>query len=76
MTLTFEQRIRNVASVVHQYTKVTRPHNGRGRMPSYAVDKHTIAGAARQLAEIVLEYLDARGLDSEEPAGVVDDLPF
>lgn len=54
------QQLRNVAAVVTQYATPTRSHNGRGRMPSYSVDKHTIAHAALHLADLVNEYLDGK----------------
>ena len=83
LTLTFEQRMRNVASCLMEYTEVKRQHNGRGRSATYMASLDTIALTGRQLAQYVLDYLDAGGLDGAhgldgevEPAGVVDDLPF
>jgi hypothetical protein len=49
-----EQALRNVARCLLEYTEVTRQHNGRGRMPTYAADAAAIRDAARQLAEMVL----------------------
>lgn len=82
--LTHEQKMRNVASILRQYTEVTRQHNGKGRPPTYAARVDAIAQTGRHLADMVLAYLDAGGLDGAhgldgeaEPAGVTrDDLPF
>ncbi len=57
--LTVEQQMRNVANVLRKYTEVTRSQNGRGRPPTYAARVDTISHTGRQLAEMVLEYLDA-----------------
>lgn len=76
----YEQQLRNVASVLMQYTEVTRPANGRGRPPTYAARVDAIAQTGRQLAEMVLAYLDAGGVDHlDAPTGTPDDddrLPF
>lgn len=56
--LTPEQKLRNVAAVAKRYATPTRQYNGRGRMPSYPVDKHTIAEVALQLAEMIEDYLN------------------
>src|SRR6185437_16056818 len=56
--LTPEQQIRNIAQVVMDYTQVTRDHNGHGRPPTYVARVDAIAGAARQLAEMVVAHLD------------------
>jgi hypothetical protein len=55
-TLTSEQQLLNVAACVMQHTEVTRRHNGRGRAATYASNVDAIAGAARQLAEMVDAY--------------------
>jgi hypothetical protein len=52
--------MRNVAACVLEYTERTRDWNGRGRPPTYAARVDAIAGAARQLAEMVLASLDTR----------------
>lgn len=46
--------LRNVARCVLDLTTITRHHNGRGRAATYNGDISAIAGAARQLAEMVL----------------------
>ncbi len=69
--LTIEQQLRNVAQIVEEYTEVTevtevmRPRTGKRRTKTYAQPVDAIAGAARQLAVIVLQYLDA---DNQEAA--------
>lgn len=60
MKPTFEQQMRNVASILRQYTEVTRPHNGKGHAPTYAARVDAIAQTGRQLADMVIEYLDKR----------------
>lgn len=52
------EALKNVAQCVMQYTEVKRHHNGKGRHYTYAADVEAIAGAARQLAELVLEQLE------------------
>lgn len=83
--LTYEQMMRNVATVLMGHTEVERAYNGRGRARTYAANVDAIAETGRQLATMVLEYLDAGGLDAAhgldgadgvQPAGVADDLPF
>ena len=69
--LTAEQKLRNVAKCLKKYSTPTRQHNGRGRMPSYSVDKHTIASVALQLAEMVEQYLDGELSDE-----IRDNSPF
>ena len=81
--LTFEQQMRNVARILVQYTERDNKAGRRSRQ-RYRADTDAIAGTGRHLAEMVLEYLDAGGLDGAHgldgeavPAGVVsDDLPF
>ncbi len=46
--------LRNVARCVLRHTAVKRLHNGRGRPSTYAADVDAIAGASRQLAEMVM----------------------
>jgi hypothetical protein len=46
--------LRNVALCVLDLTTITRQRNGRGRAQTYNGDIVAIAGAARQLAEMVL----------------------
>ena len=58
MIITPEQQLKNVATIVQRMATPTRLHNGHGRKPSYQDDKHTIASAALQLAEMVLLYHD------------------
>jgi hypothetical protein len=57
--LTDEQKMLNVAACVRQYTEVTRRWNGRGKSSTYAASVDAIAGAARQLAEMVEAYFTA-----------------
>jgi hypothetical protein len=69
--LTIEQQLRNVAQIVEEVTEVTevtevmRPRTGKRRTKTYAQNVDAIAGAARQLAAMVLQYLDA---DNQEAA--------
>jgi hypothetical protein len=53
-----EDQLRNVARILLEATEVTRPHNGRGRPASYAGSVDEIAQAGRQLAEMILDYID------------------
>lgn len=53
-----KQQLRNVAKLVIERTEPSRESNGRGRMSSYKHSKHEIASTSRQLAEMVLAYLD------------------
>ena len=69
--LTAEQKLRNVAAIVKRYSTPTRTQNGRGRMPSYSVDKHTIAFAALALADLIEAYLDGKLSDE-----IDDEVPF
>lgn len=72
--LTPEQRLKNVASCVIEYTELdVTLYNGKGKNHGrkYVEDVNTIAPAARQLAEMVVKYLDGE-LDTIE----LDDLPF
>lgn len=65
-----EQQLRNVAAIVKQYATPARKQNGRSRLPSYSADKHTIAEASLQLAEMIEAYFDgdlAPVEDSEIP---------
>jgi hypothetical protein len=64
--VTPEERLRAVARVALRYTEVARRHNGRGRTKTYAADADAVADTARQLAEMVLAYLDGH-LYSEPP---------
>lgn len=52
------QQLRNVAQVLLDHTTVVRQHNGRGRCATYAANTDAIAQTGRQLAEMVLAYLD------------------
>lgn len=70
--LTPEQKLRNVASIVKRYATPNRLQNGRGKMPSYPVDKHTIASSALQLAEMIEQYLDSKLM----PDKVDIEIPF
>lgn len=54
------KQLRNVARIVLGHTQVTRPWNGRGRSATYTGRIGEIAPAARQLAEMVLKYLDGK----------------
>jgi hypothetical protein len=65
-----EDRLRNVASYLLQATEITRDHNGRSRSASYAGSKTDIAQAGRQLAEMILDYIDGVMI------AVTDDTPF
>lgn len=49
------EQLRNVANCVVRYTETVRPHNGKRKCSTYAEDIDTIAGSARQLAEMILE---------------------
>lgn len=51
-------RLQNVANVLLNHTTVVRPHNGRGRCATYAANVDAIAQTGRQLAELVLAYLE------------------
>jgi hypothetical protein len=53
-----EDQLRNVARILLETTEVTRPHNGRGRPAGYAGNVDEIAQAGRQLAEMILDYID------------------
>lgn len=52
-----EQILLNNVNATKKYATPTREHTGRGRNPSYAHDKHTIAFHALLLAEAVERYL-------------------
>lgn len=69
--LTAEQKLRNVANILKRQCTPTRHSNGRGRMPSYPVDKDAMGQTGLQLAEMILQYLDGELSDSQ-----VDELPF
>ena len=58
--LTPEQQLRNVARVAMEYTEKTRLSNGKGRTSVYPANKDAIAGTARQLAEMIVLYLDGK----------------
>lgn len=53
------EQLRNVAQTVLDLTEVQRRYNGRGRCATYNGDVDAIAGAARQLADMVLDALQA-----------------
>ena len=57
-TLTENEALRNVANCVMTLTEVTRYHNGEGRARTYNGDIDAIAGAARQLADMVIMMLE------------------
>ena len=57
-TQTEVEALRNVANCVMDLTTVTRHHNGKGRAKTYNGDIDAIAGAARQLADMVIMALD------------------
>lgn len=57
-TQTEAESLRNVASVVMALTEVTRYYNGKGRPRTYNGDIDAIAGAARQLADMVIMMLE------------------
>jgi hypothetical protein len=57
-TLTENEALRNVANCVMTLTEVTRYHNGKGRARTYNGDIDAIAGAARQLADMVIMMLE------------------
>lgn len=59
--------LRNVARCVIDLTTVKRFHNGRNRSRTYNGDIDTIAGAARQLAEMTIAILD-----TDTPTNEVD----
>lgn len=64
-----EQQMRNVAAILRQYTEIKRAYNGKGRAKTYAADIDTIAGTARQLAEMVEQYFnnELQEIDNELP---------
>lgn len=68
--ITPEQQLRNVAALLIEQTEVTRTWNGRGRSSTYAAPVGEIAPTARQLAEMITQYLDGA------LAPVESDLPF
>ena len=59
-TLTEDEALRNVANTVMDLTTVTRYHNGKGRPRTYNGDIDAIAGAARQLADMVIMMLEGK----------------
>lgn len=59
-TLTEDEALRNVANTVMDLTTVTRYHNGKGRSRTYIGDIDAIAGAARQLADMVIMMLEGK----------------
>jgi hypothetical protein len=69
--LTPEQQLRNVAAIAIKHTEITRHYNGRGRCATYAADVDAIASTARQLAEMILQYLDGTRTTIDP-----SDLPF
>lgn len=69
--LTPEQRLSNVANYLLDATEIKRPHNGRFRGPTYIGTVNEIAPAARQLAEMVLKYINGELEEIE-----LDGIPF
>lgn len=67
-----EQQLRNVATALLEYTQVTRDYNGRGRPSTYAARVDTIASTGRQLAQMVMAYIDGQ----LAPVSADDDCPF
>lgn len=53
-----EQQLRNVAALLIKQTETKRNYNGKGRSATYAAPLGEIAPTARQLAEMVQQYLD------------------
>lgn len=61
-----DEALRNVANAVIELTAVIRYYNGRGRPRTYHGDIDAIASAARQLADMVLNALDAEEQSADE----------
>ncbi len=58
--LTPEQQLQNVASLMLEETEVKRQYNGKGRTATYSANVDAIAGTGRQLAEMIIAYLDGK----------------
>lgn len=64
--LTPEQQLRNIAALLIEQTEVVRTWNGRGRSSTYAAPLGEIAPTARQLAEMITQYLDGTLVPSDD----------
>ncbi|MFN8467312.1 MAG: hypothetical protein U0X20_17270 [Caldilineaceae bacterium] len=67
-----EDQLRNVAHILIEETRAVRSYNGRGRSAVYEAGVDTIAGTGRQLAEMVIAYLNKE----LPPIPLNDGLPF
>lgn len=67
-----EDQLRNVARIMLEQSTILRYHNGHGRPATYPANIDAIAGTGRQLAEMILAYLDG----DLKPLNTRTDMPF